>query len=184
MEKENAFGHLHYRPPLLQELTGTPFSRFERRQDVNLCLRKEDGVWVVRSDPFCDDWNEADRKQMADHLRRTLTDGGFVLGAFRDGTLKGFVSVERAPIGSEGQYRDLSQLYVSAEWRGRGVGRTLFCRAADWARAQGGAKLYISAHSAVETQAFYRAMGCREAQEYDPAHVAAEPFDCQMEYVL
>lgn len=27
-------------------------------------------------------------------------------------------------------------------------------------------KLYISAHSAVESQAFYKAIGCREAEEY------------------
>lgn len=45
-------------------------------------------------------------------------------------------------------------------------------------------KLYLSAHSAVETQAFYAAMGCVEAREYNEAHVASEPFDCQMEYAL
>lgn len=50
--------------------------------------------------------------------------------------------------------------------------------------AQGGQKLYISAHSAVESQAFYRKMGCVEAEEYDPAHTAAEPCDCQLEYLL
>ena len=47
-----------------------------------------------------------------------------------------------------------------------------------------GKKLYLSAHSAVETQAFYAAMGCVEAREYNEAHVASEPFDCQMEYAL
>ena len=45
-------------------------------------------------------------------------------------------------------------------------------------------KLYISAHSAVESQAFYKKMGCVEAEEYDPAHTAAEPCDCQLEYLL
>lgn len=52
------------------------------------------------------------------------------------------------------------------------------------AAGQGGQKLYISAHSAVESQAFYRKMGCVEAEEYDPAHTAAEPCDCQLEYLL
>ena len=49
---------------------------------------------------------------------------------------------------------------------------------------RGAKKLYISAHSAVETQAFYRAMGCVEAQEYNQKHVEAEPYDCQMECSL
>ena len=105
-------------------------------------------------------------------------------GAFADGALKGFASVESAPLGKAGDYRDLTCLHVSAELRGRGIGRELFTRAAQWARAHGGKKLYLSAHSAVETQAFYAAMGCVEAREYNEAHVASEPFDCQMEYAL
>jgi len=36
----------------------------------------------------------------------------------------------------------------------------------------------------VETQAFYRAMGCREAEEPNLEHVEKEPFDCQLEYQL
>ena len=54
----------------------------------------------------------------------------------------------------------------------------------DWAREHGGKRLYISAHSAVETQAFYRGLGCIEAQEYSRKHVEKEPFDCQLEYPL
>lgn len=175
---------IQYRALAENELTAALLKDFVRRQDVTDCLRREGDGWAVRSAPFCDDWDDADRAVMAENLRRTLTEGGFVWGAFCDGMLKGFVSVERAPLGSAGQYRDLSQLYVSAEWRGRGIGRTLFGCAADWARAQGGKKLYISAHSAVETQKFYCAMGCRDAQEIHAAHAAAEPYDRQMECAL
>lgn len=39
-------------------------------------------------------------------------------------------------------------------------------------------------HSIVESQAFYRKMGCTEAQEYSQKHVEAEPFDCQLECML
>ena len=45
-------------------------------------------------------------------------------------------------------------------------------------------KLYISAHSAVETQSFYRAMGCVEAEAYCAEHVEREPFDCQLECAI
>lgn len=68
--------------------------------------------------------------------------------------------------------------------RRRGVGRWLFNAAADWAKAQGAEKLYISAHSAVESQAFYSAMGCVDAAEYQQSHVDEEPFDCQLEFKL
>ena len=87
-------------------------------------------------------------------------------------------------MGTRGQYRDLSSLHVSAECRRRGLGRVLFAKAAGWARAQGAEKLYISSHSALETQRFYRALGCTDALEPDAAHTAREPFDCQLEYRL
>lgn len=103
---------------------------------------------------------------------------------FDGGTLKGFASVESRPMGTRGQYRDLSSLHVSAECRRRGLGRVLFAKAAGWARAQGAEKLYISSHSALETQRFYRALGCTDALEPDAAHTAREPFDCQLEYRL
>ncbi|WP_295588018.1 YigZ family protein [uncultured Oscillibacter sp.] len=113
-----------------------------------------------------------------------IRQGGVVYGAFLAGQLKGFVSVEGPPMGSRGQYRDLTSLHVSEELRGRGIGRRLFTFAADWAKNQGAERLYLSSHSAVETQAFYQAMGCREAEEYNREHVEKEPFDCQLEYLL
>ena len=39
----------------------------------------------------------------------------------------------------------------------------------------------ISAHSAVESQAFYKSMGCVEAEVYNQKHVEDEPYDCQLE---
>ena len=78
---------------------------------------------------------------------------------------------------------DLS-VYVRKDLRGQGMGKELFALAAGAARRMGGEKLYISSHSAVETQAFYRGMGCRDAEEIDAAHAAREPFDCQLEYIL
>lgn len=104
--------------------------------------------------------------------------------AFVDGVLKGFVSVEPGLFGDEQRYLDLSSIHVSADMRGRGVGTDLFARAKAWAREHGAAKLYISAHSAVESQAFYKKLGCVEACVYNERHVAEEPYDCQLECAL
>ena len=103
---------------------------------------------------------------------------------FMTGNLKGFVSVEPEIFGGEQGYCDLSSIHVSEDLRGKGIGQVLFHAARDWAKKKGGRKLYISAHSAVETQAFYKAMGCVEAQVYDPHHVEQEPYDCQLECAL
>jgi len=167
-----------------QEINRGLFRSFIRRQVVDQCLRRENGVWVVRPDPFIDDWTEEDYQTLIRCLHKTVRSGGFVLGAFSDGDLKGFVSVENGFFGGENQYFDLSSLHVSEDMRRGGIGKALFQAAAQWARRQGAKKLYISSHSAIESQAFYRALGCVEAVEYNQRHVEAEPFDCQIEFVL
>lgn len=173
-----------YRDLTADELDRALFASFQRKQTVTRCWRREGRQWVVRNAPFIDDWSEDDYAELIRGLKRTLAAGGLVYGAFQDGALKGFVSVEGVPTGSARQYMDMSNLHVSLDLRRQGIGRALFLRAADFARARGGQKLYISAHSAVETQAFYRSMGCAEALEYDPEHVKREPYDCQLEYTL
>ena len=173
-----------YRNLRTDEIDRSLFRAFRRRQVVTKCWRNVDGNWVIRDDPFIDDWSEGDYAVLIQCLRRTLSDGGLVCGAFLGDALKGFVSVEAAPIGSRGQYLDLSSIHVSQDARRMGIGRELFAAARQYARERRAEKLYISAHSAVESQAFYRAMGCVEAAEYQPEHVEQEPFDCQLEYVL
>jgi N-acetylglutamate synthase-like GNAT family acetyltransferase len=65
-----------------------------------------------------------------------------------------------------------------------GIGKKLFSLVCKKAKEMGAQRLYISAHSSQETQAFYKAMGCVEAMEYSDKLVAEEPCDCQLEYKL
>ncbi len=164
-----------------EEIDRDLFREFIRRQNVAKCWRKEEGAWVIKDAPFVDDWTEEDYQILVSCLKNTAATGGFVYGAFCGGVLKGFVSVEPGLLGREQEYMDLSSIHISEDVRGQGIGKRLFLAAKDWAREKGAGKLYISAHSAVESQAFYRAMGCVEALEYQQAHVEKEPFDCQLE---
>ncbi len=175
---------MEYRPLRADEINRALFRDFERRQEVVQCWRREGDRWVIREDPFIDQWDEKDYAFLVQCLQNTIRTGGLVLGAFAGGRLKGFASVEAAPLGSRGQYLDLTSLHVSADMRRMGMGKVLFRQAAKWAADQGAEKLYISSHSAAETQAFYRALGCVDALEPDPVHVSREPFDCQLEYEL
>lgn len=172
---------VQYRNLLAGELSPALFDGFIRRQVVTRCRRKENGIWVLRDDPFIDDWSEEDYRFLVTCLRRTIEKGGLVYAAFWDGVLKGFTSVEAEPFGPDLAYFDLTSIHVSEDMRGQGIGTALFQAAKRWAGAHGGKKLYISAHSAVETQAFYRAMGCIDAQFIHQGHTEAEPFDCQLE---
>lgn len=175
---------IEYRALRAQEIDRPLFAHFDRRQEVNDCWRREGEDWVIRPDPFVDDWSEGDFRFLVRCLQDTVQTGGLVLGAFQDGLLKGFAAVLPGVFGGEHRYMDLASIHVSAECRGQGIGAKLFQAAADWARAHGAGKLYISAHSAVESQGFYAKMGCVDAQQPDPHHVEMEPFDRQLEYKL
>lgn len=164
-----------------EELCIKLFDRFIRHQVVTKCWRKEEGEWVIKDVPFIDDWGKEEFQTLVSCLQNTIRTGGFVYGAFYEGNLKGFTSVESELFGGAQQYLDLSCIHVSEDMRGRGIGETLFAAAKDWAKKHGARKLYISGHSAVETQAFYKKMGCVEAELYNEAHVEKEPCDCQLE---
>ncbi len=173
-----------YRNVLKQELHRDLFRGFVRRQTVTKCWRKEHGTWIIKEDPFVDDWTEHDYQVLISALRDTVAQGGFVYAAFCGDIMKGFVSVESALFGGQHQYLDMSNLHVSEDMRGQGIGTALFLAAKAWAKKNGARKLYLSAHSAVESQAFYHKMGCVEAAVYQQKHVEAEPYDCQMECLL
>ena len=175
---------VQYRELCGEEICRELFGGFIRHQNVTKCWRRVNDEWVIRDDPFVDDWTEEEYQLLVKCLKNTASAGGFVYGAFYDGVLKGFTSVESALFGGEQRYLDLSCIHVSEDMRGKRIGRALFLAAKDWAAGHGGRKLYISAHSAVETQAFYRAMGCVEAEVYHQGHVEAEPYDCQLECAL
>ncbi|ADZ84985.1 GNAT family N-acetyltransferase [Cellulosilyticum lentocellum] len=175
---------MEYRALSTEEMDLELFKEFKRHQVVTKCWRKIDGNWVVKDNPFEENWGEEEYRILIKCLKHTLETGGIVFGAFKEGILKGISSVESEFFGSNQEYLDLSSIHVSEEMRGMGIGKQLFQMASTWAREKGAKKLYISAHSSIESQAFYKAMGCVEALEYNKEHVEKEPCDCQLEYIV
>lgn len=175
---------IQYRNLYTNELCRELFKGFIRHQEVTKCWRKENNEWIIKDVPFTDDWTETDYQILVSCLKNTILTGGFVYAAFYNETLKGFVSVEPVLFGGEQKYLDLSSIHVSEDMRNTGIGAALFIAAKEWAKKNGAHKLYISSHPAVESQAFYRKMGCVEAEVYNQKHVNEEPYDCQLECKL
>ena len=177
-------GRINYRRIKESELSVSLFADFDRYQEVNRCWRKEDGEWVLKDIVFNEQWSDSDYRYLTECLIHTIQTGGVVFGAFVEERLKGFASVEHEFFGQEKQYLELTSIHTSYDCRNRGIGRQLFTRCVEAARKMGAKKLYISAHSCEETQAFYKEMGCVEAVEYNQKSVENEPCDCQLEFVL
>lgn len=157
---------------------------FVRRQRVEECWRRVDGALVLRPVEYVEDWDVEERRKIAAEILRRLDAGGAAFGALCGGEVAGFALLSGERMGPGRQYADLLLFYVSEPFRGRGIGGALFRMACGAARELGARRLYISAHSAREVIAAYRALGCVETEEPDPRHVEEEPCDIQMEYRL
>lgn len=159
------------------------FSGFVRHQVITKCWRKQNEEWKIIDAPSVDDWTEDNYQFLVKCLKNTVSTGGFVYGAFLNNELKGFVSVEPQTLGKQEEevYKELSSIHVSEDMRRKGIGKKLFLAAKEWAKENGADKLYISGHPSVESQAFYKKMGCVEAKINETSHVSREPFDCQLE---
>ncbi len=175
---------IHYRDLIKDEMNLTLFKDFNRHQKVEKCWRKEKGEWVLKDIAFTEYWSPDEYKELTDYLKKTLSTGGVVFGAFSQEALIGFASVENELFGSNKEYLQLSCIHVSSGCRGRGIGKKLFELVGNKAKELGAIKLYISAHSSEESIAFYHNLGCVEATEYNLKLVAEEPWDCQLEYHL
>ncbi len=157
---------------------------FNRYREVKRCWRCENGAWVLKDIAFTEQWDEARKTREVQEFAECLRQGGAVIAAYDGPALIGFAAVCGVLFGSRGEYLQLHALHVSYGHRNRGIGKALFREACAVARRAGAGKLYISAHSAEETQGFYRAAGCRDAEEISEELYRAEPFDRHLEYVL
>ena len=175
---------IYYKELEITEIGTSLFANFNRYQDVKKCWRKENGKWILKDIAFTEQWSSDEYEFLIKCLQNTINKGGKVFGAFANNVLVGFVSVENKFFGSQNEYLELSSIHTSYENRGMGIGKNLFSIACKNAKDMGAQKLYISAHSSQESQAFYKIMGCVEAMEYNAELVEKEPCDCQLEYKI
>ena len=168
----------------MQDCVPELFSKFNRYQEVKRCWRKENGEWLLKDISFIDQWSDEEKANRITGLSYCLQKDGVVLGAFVENDLVGFASIANRIFGSNREYIQLEMLHVSYELRGKGIGKALFRKICKEAKKFDAKKLYISAQSSEETQAFYRLMGCVEAVEINKKLYGEEPFDCHLEYCL
>ena len=173
-----------YKEIKIEDLNTKLFDKFERHQVVKKCWRKIDGEWVLKDIAFVEKWNENDYEDLVKCLINTIKTGGSVYASFKDNYLMGFASLENEKFGFKNQYLQLSNIHISNDSRGFGIGKKLFNIMVEEAKKRGAKKLYISAHSSEETCAFYKKLGCVEAEEYNQKLVELEPCDCQLEYKI
>ena len=129
-------------------------------------------------------WNNEKKTLVIEALHNCIKSGGTVIGAFINMDLIGFVSIEGEIFGINRDYLELSYIHVSNEYRNMGIGKKLFEQCCIKAKGKSATKLYIAAHPSIESQQFYRSVGCTYAVEVNKRILDKEPLDIQLEYLL
>jgi ribosomal protein S18 acetylase RimI-like enzyme len=157
---------------------------FNRYQETNRVLFKENDQYSFKEDHFVEQWNDEKKALVIQSLQNCVQSGGVVIGAFVDSNLVGFASVEGELFGSTKEYLELSYIHVSNDFRNGGLGKKMFELCCVNAKQLGAKKLYIAAHPSEETQHFYLAVGCTFAMEINQEIYEKEPLDIQLEFSL
>lgn len=173
------------RQMMIEDIHEDSLKTLNRYQEVKRVWRKEDNQWLIKPLSFTEFWDENDKAELIkEEIIPILKEGGTMFGGFIGDDLVGFALLDDHFIGRLEEYIQLIQLQVSFDHRGQGIGSMLFNACVQKARHLGVSKIYISAHSSVESKAFYDHMGCVEASWLYDKQVALEPYDCQLEYVV
>ena len=61
------------------QLTVSLFDHFIRYQQVNQVWRNVDGKWIIKEEPFIDDWSKEDIAFLVQCLHNTLHEGGLIM---------------------------------------------------------------------------------------------------------
>lgn len=151
---------------------------FVRTQEVTQVWRKIGGKYTLMECPFTEDWLPERKRKVA---RLNLDEGNIAYGAFDGSRVAGYIRLKKQLVGGR---MILESFHVDRGYRRKGIGRQLFQWAVKVSKSSGAGALYISACPAVETIAFYSAMGCKVTQAIIPEIAEHEPFDLQLEYEL
>lgn len=154
---------------------------FVRRQQVTECWRKVEGAWQLQPNVFVDDWSLEQRREIATDVALHMEDDQTAFGAFDGNNLVGFATLSHVFFGQTATCLELVCFQVSEPYRGKGIGKNLFSQICNRAKDLGAQKLYISGHSAKESQSVYKALGCVHAVEINQQIADGEPFDVQLE---
>ncbi len=107
-----------------------------------------------------------------------------MIGAFYNEKLIGFAGCGGIKFGSRKQYIQLTELHVSYNHRGWGIGKTLFEYCIEYAEEMSVKKLDIVASSSEERQIAYKKLGCIHAMEVESTLFEQDPDDIHMEFSL
>lgn len=157
-------------------------SHLNRTETIDHIYYERDGNLLLEKEHYdVPDWSQEDKQRRIAELQAVFDKGATFFGAFDGDVLTGMSVLDHAPVKSGNKRLNLSGLWVSANYRGHGVGKVLFQLAAQEARQRGARVMYVSATPSENTVHFYQNLGCTLADPIDSSLYEKEPEDIHLE---
>jgi len=128
----------------------------------------------------CATWCEEQVKELIARFGVEVSSGGYAVGAYDEGQLVGFGVLGHKFRGSNSDQLHVDLLYVTRNYRRRGIGKRIMDELEKAAKARGASCLYISSTETQSAVSFYRSYGGELAAQVDPELFALEPYDIHM----
>ncbi|WP_126249057.1 GNAT family N-acetyltransferase [Chitinophaga rhizosphaerae] len=156
-------------------------AQIDRSEVIDLLYEMQNGELTAKEAHIdCASWDADALRELQERYIATLAAGGFATGAFSNGVLVGFGVLGHAWIGENGNQLAVELLYVSRDFRRRGIGTQILDRLAGEARKRGAVYLYVSSTETRSAVSFYRHNGSALAATPDEALFSREPKDIHM----
>jgi GNAT superfamily N-acetyltransferase len=125
-------------------------------------------------------WDTVALKEMQERFAFELKEGGMGIGAFKEERLVGFGVLGHAFIGAAQDQLQVDLLYVSRNYRKRGIGKTILQMIGEEAKKRGAKALYISSAETTSAVSFYMGNGAAVTDMVDEMLFKKEPKDIHM----
>ncbi len=129
-------------------------------------------------------WDGTELETCIARLELVVASRGRAFAAWDEEKLVGIGSLDTSGVGGESTMMKLDLLYVSAAYRGGGIGRKLTELLASEAKALGATSLYVSATPTQGTVDAYLCMGAELLEAPDGELLALEPDDVHLRLSL
>lgn len=129
-------------------------------------------------------WNCKELREYISRLKDIYSNGGFIYSGFNDkGKLIGIVALDKRYLDENKEYIILDMVYISYEYRNKGIGNLLVNKALEEAKKTNAKYVYISSSNFLETVEFYKSLGA-ELTKPNSIMYKKEPEDIHMRIKL
>ncbi|KRU28219.1 GNAT family acetyltransferase [Clostridium sporogenes] len=153
----------------------------DRKEIVNeVYYFRDNKLEIVNEFYNIEGWDLKELHEYIDRLKDIYGRNGTIYGAFDNKTLVGLGALESKFIGRNNDQLKLDMLYISNNYRKKGIGKNLVNLLSKKAKELNAKSMYISATPFRNTVEFYFAIGAKLTNEINKDLYKLEPYDIHM----